>query len=495
MNKSELLANLSADRDAHVALLQRFIQAPSPNPPGETLEAANVLAEYLASFGVLVERVCPDGDTRPNLVCDFVVGPALIERGLGGQAAGDGGDGGKGLEGGNGGEEGRTDSALPESRPGSAPRVIMNGHLDVFPVDASRDGEWTHGGPWSGFNDGTYIHGRGGVDMKAGTAASVIAYAYLFRHREQFARTGGKGSVALTLVSDEETGGRYGSRWLLEQGGSDSSVEADGGGRRGGDTDRDKDRWKGDVMINAEPGGLQSIRFGEKGTLRITFTITCKGVHGAYTHLSEGANRIAARFVIRLVEVVESIVPDWDDEIKRQLSKEEVRRTIDEIMGPGAVDSVMKPTVNIGTINGGIKVNMIPDRCVLEADIRLPIGLVKEVVLKKIDELMQGEFATSVSYAVQEAASNPPSHCSPNHDMVKALENAAHTVTGRKPVAIPSLGATDAKFWRYHGVPAYVFGVSPETMAAAVDERVSVDEFLAVVRTHALAVWEFLGGE
>jgi acetylornithine deacetylase/succinyl-diaminopimelate desuccinylase-like protein len=66
--------------------------------------------------------------------------------------------------------------------------------------------------------------------------------------------------------------------------------------------------------------------------------------------------------------------------------------------------------------------------------------------------------------------------------------------SGKKPVAIPSLGATDCKFWRYHGVPAYVFGVSPETMAAR-DESVSVEEFLTVVKTHALAAWEYLGGK
>lgn len=59
---------------------------------------------------------------------------------------------------------------------------------------------------------------------------------------------------------------------------------------------------------------------------------------------------------------------------------------------------------------------------------------------------------------------------------------------------IPSLGATDCKFWRYEGVPAYFFGVSPEGMASR-DESVSAEEFLRVVRTHALAAWEYLGGE
>jgi acetylornithine deacetylase/succinyl-diaminopimelate desuccinylase-like protein len=78
--------------------------------------------------------------------------------------------------------------------------------------------------------------------------------------------------------------------------------------------------------------------------------------------------------------------------------------------------------------------------------------------------------------------------------MVEILARKAEEVTGKKPLAIPSLGATDCKFWRHNDVPAYVFGVSPETMAV-VDESISVDEFIAVVKTHALAAWEYLEGE
>lgn len=452
MDKAKFLEQITADAESHIELLQRFIQAPSPNPPGNTAAAAQVLREYLSARGVETEIIAPDGPEKPNFVAEFDVSGGV----------------------GTGRENEGLDKDGSTKGSGSGPRVILNGHLDVFPVDASQDSRWTHGGPWSGHYDGTHIFGRGGVDMKAGTAASVIAYAYLHQHRQHLRRK--HSSVALTVVSDEETGGKFGSRYLLER-------------------DEARENWKGTVMINAEPGGLQSIRFGEKGTLRMTFTIATLGVHGAYMHLSEGANRIAAGLIGRLVKVVEGIEPEWDDEVRKQLEREEVRKVIDEIMGKGAHMSVFRPTVNIGTMHGGIKVNMIPDRCVFEADIRLPIGLLKEVVLTRIDELLWDEFPTTAKYEVQEAASNPPSHCSPSHEMMTALADAAEMVTGRRPLAIPSLGATDAKFWRYHHVPAYVYGVGPETMAAAVDERVNVKEFLSVMRTHALAVWRFLDGE
>ena len=168
--------------------------------------------------------------------------------------------------------------------------------------------------------------------MKAGTAASVIAFAYLHQCRGLLNRRqkeGGGGSVALTIVSDEETGGKFGSRYLLEN-------------------EAQEDRWKGDVMTNAEPGGLQSIRFGEKGTLRITFTARTKGVHGAYTHLSEGANRIGARLIQRLL-TIEDIEPELDPDVKKHMARPEVREVVDEIMGQGAAEILLKLTVNIGT--------------------------------------------------------------------------------------------------------------------------------------------------
>ena len=43
-------------------------------------------------------------------------------------------------------------------------------------------------------------------------------------------------------------------------------------------------------------------------------------------------------------------------------------------MGDGAADAMLIPTVNIGTIKGGVKINMIPSECTFEAEIRIPIG-------------------------------------------------------------------------------------------------------------------------
>lgn len=212
-NKSELLDAIDSDKETHTRLLQEFVRAASPNPPGNTSEAATVLTHYLTSQGIPFEIIEPQPG-QPNVVSEF------------------------------------------QGQKGPGPRVVLNGHIDVLAVAKGNDG-WDRD-PWSGDLDDGRIHGRGVVDMKSGTASLVIAYSYLFARKESLC-----GSVALCAVSDEETGGRWGTAFLLQQ---------------------DKHRWGGDVMLSAEPSG-HTVRFSEKGTLRLSGSVTTKGALGAYLNL------------------------------------------------------------------------------------------------------------------------------------------------------------------------------------------------------------------
>lgn len=442
-SKEALLASIDASKAKSTKLLQDLIRAASPNPPGDTLAAAEVITRYLDGHNVPHSTISPDGPNRPNIVSTF----SLHNRSNKGDVA--------------------------------AERVVLNGHLDHFPVDPAEIPKWSHGGPYSGHHDTEkgFIYGRGGVDMKAGTAAMAIVYAHLYANLDGAsitANSNNNDSLTLTIVSDEETGGKYGAKHLLYD-------------------HPDKETWRGTVMLNAEPGGVNSIRFAEKGTLRITFIIRTLGAHGAYLHLSEGANRIAARFITALLSVEDLEPPELPNEIRDLVKSYKVRRAMDKVMGDGAGDLALKTTVNIGVLKGGVKVNTIPSSCEVQADIRLPIGMTKEFVLSHIQQHILGDFP-EVQMIVQEAASNPSSWCDPHHEIVGLLKTNAEDIVGGEIVPIPGLGATDTKFWRYVGVPAYVFGISPETMAG-VDERVIVEEFLEVVRVHAATVWDYLVGE
>lgn len=429
MSKETLLSALESEKDHSIHFLQTLLRAPSANPPGNTVTAARVVSNFLAHHGIPFEIIEPKEDA-PNVVSHF--------------------------------------STTSTSSRSAGPTLVLNGHLDVFPV--GDDERWEHD-PWGGEIADGRVYGRGVVDMKAGLAATIIAYGMLHRFRSSLPPC----TIVLEAVSDEETGGKWGSKYLVND-------------------DEQAPLWRGDVVMNAEPTGLQSVRFGEKGTLRLVFVVETKGAHGAYTHLDEGAVRIAARLIGVLVERIENFT-DFilDPETAGLLKRKDVRDTVDEIMGPGAAENVARPTVNIGTIRGGTKVNVVPSSCTFELDVRIPIGLTQTPILALIDEILEGDFPKA-RYEVVQAASNPPNHCSPFHPLVTAIADNAEQTLGRRPLPIPSLGATDAKHWRYLGVPAYSFGVSPEGEAMR-DESVALKDFLNLTKVLAGAAWDFLEGE
>jgi succinyl-diaminopimelate desuccinylase len=100
--------------------------------------------------------------------------------------------------------------------------------------------------------------------------------------------------------------------------------------------------------------------------------VKTEGAHGAYVRRSKGAIRVAAALIEEFA-VVEDIIPDLDKGLVEYMQQEEVRVAVDEAMGKGAVDYIFKCTLNVGVINGGLKVNMIPGHCAFETDIRLPV--------------------------------------------------------------------------------------------------------------------------
>ncbi|KAK0262843.1 hypothetical protein LTS09_002818 [Friedmanniomyces endolithicus] len=420
---ADLLRLIESERTAQLEFLQSLIRTPSPNPPGDTRDAIRLVQKYLHDHGVDSRIIAPLSEA-PNLV-------SVISQ---------------------------------SSSPSTRRRLVLNGHIDCFPV-ADAD-QWRRD-PYSGDIEDGFIHGRGVVDMKAGTAASIIAFTYLHRFQSQLA-----GQCALEVVSDEETGGKYGTRYLLEE-------------------DEGKEMWRGDCVLNAEPGGLGSIRFAEKGTLRMTFVVETLGGHGAYLHRDEGAIRIVTRLIERLIGLETLRGEGVDPDLEQYVERADVRAVANNIMGEGAAASMLKPTVNIGTISGGVKFNMIPSSCTFEVDIRLPLGLKAETILSAIDDLLSD--IPEASYTVQAAASNPAASSPIEHELVALIQRNAEMVGGITPLPIVSLGATDCKHFRYRGVPAYTYGSSPETMAER-DERVSVREFLQTIRVHTLAAWEYLGG-
>jgi succinyl-diaminopimelate desuccinylase len=292
--------------------------------------------------------------------------------------------------------------------------------------------------------------------MKAGTSASVFTFHYLYRVREHL-----KGKLTLTAVSDEETFGPWGARYLMDH----AEVH-------------------GDCLLNGEPSSPLTVRFGEKGPLWLKITVQTKGAHGAYTHLSPSATKLAAKLIIDLEELT-ALEPSVPIDVADALAG--AAAAIDEAQGAGAKDILQRVTVNIGVIHGGLKVNIVPGTCVIEADIRLPAGMAKDQVMAAVHRIL----ARYPEATMEEINFSGPSVCDPNHEMV-GIVRANATALGRPaPTPIVSLGGTDARLWRQRGIPAFVHGPFPRGMAQA-DEHVEIEEYLHIVRMHVLSAFDYL---
>jgi len=337
---------------------------------------------------------------------------------------------------------------------GPGRHLVLNGHIDVFPVGDHE--HWTQP-PWSGAVADGRIWGRGVADMKCGTTASIWTFIYLHRLREQL-----KGKLTLTAVSDEENFGPWGARYLMEH----------------------HPEVHGDCCLNGEPSSPWTIRFGEKGPLWLRFTIDTRGAHGAYTHASPSATRIAARLVAALEELEQIDTPPPGN-VGAIL--EHSAAATDKALGKGAADIVQRITLNIGQIHGGLKVNTNPGRCVVEADVRFPVGLDRQVV----SDAVAGICARFPEVSMEEMNFQPPSWCDPEHEMVGILQDNVERLRGFRPDPVVSLGGTDTRLWRYRDIPAYVYGPSPTGMGSG-DEQVPVEDFLHVLRTHLLSAWDYL---
>lgn len=411
--REQVLSWIRKDEDELIAFFRDFVRAPSPNPPGDTREAMALVTRFMEREGLPFREVTAEPHL-PNLHASF-------------------------------------DCA----RPGR--HLLFNGHVDVFPIGNAA--AWERD-PWSGDLVDGRVHGRGSADMKGGTTAALFAYRYLSRLRDQL-----PGKLTLMVVSDEETGGTLGSKYLIDTLG---------------------DAVMGDCLLSGEPGGVGTIRFAEKGILQFHIEIRTRGAHGPYAHLSPSAIRIAGRIMEEL-DRVKSIRADLPEAVARRISGEEARAVMDATMGEGTADVMAAVSMNVGMIRGGTKINMVASDCTMEVDIRVPVGVDRDAVI----EMVRGIVASHPGTEIRNVFGGPPLFSDPDHEMASIIAGNVRALGYAEPIRIPMFAASDCRLWRERGVPAFVYGTSPRNVSAP-NESALVEEFLHVVRVHTLSALDYL---
>jgi succinyl-diaminopimelate desuccinylase len=393
------------------ALAQSLVDAESPNPPGDVSLPLTVAANYLEENGIPFARVSIDAANRKV---------NLVARVLG-------------------------------EHPG--PHLVMNAHLDVFPMpESASDIASRQARKLGGPEEDDIVRGRGAVDMKSGAAVFMVIMKLLNQRRHEL-----HGQATLCLVCDEETFGPYGSRALLDL----------------------YPELAGDALLSTEPSSLSVVRVGERGFMWGTVEFIGKGGHGAYPGGDQSPIEKTAAFIKALRE---AIPEDWGD-----VKKEDSPTVSQSLLAPSGKSFVDFPSLNFGKIGGGIKVNMQPDRCLLEVDIRVPIGQRTADFAKIVTDIAESYGGT---YRLDN--SGEPNRSDENDRLFRIIKKAVKDVTGSSPSFAVGLGCTDARLWRYRGVPAAVYGPDPSTMAKN-EEAMTLSDLVTIANVHYQTACEYLG--
>jgi acetylornithine deacetylase/succinyl-diaminopimelate desuccinylase-like protein len=343
--------------------------------------------------------------------------------------------------------------------------LLVHGHLDVVPADAS---EWSvH--PFSGAVQDGYLWGRGAVDMKD-MLAMTIAVA------RQFQRDGviPPRDVVFAFLADEEAGGAQGSHWLIEH---------------------RPDLFEGCTEAVSEVGGfsltvreghrLYLVQTAEKGMAWMRLRARARAGHGSMVHednavtaLCEAVVRLGKhRFPLVMTDAVQDFLTAVGAETGLDFSGDDLEGAVAKLGGVARmVGATLRDTANPTMLDAGYKANVIPSTAEAVVDCRVLPGR-QAAFEREVDELLGPDITR------EWVVNLPPVETTFDGDLVTAMAAAIRQEDpGARTIPYMLSGGTDAKAFSRLGMRCFGFAplrLPPDLDFAAlfhgVDERVPVN--------------------
>jgi acetylornithine deacetylase/succinyl-diaminopimelate desuccinylase-like protein len=158
------------------------------------------------------------------------------------------------------------------------------------------------------------------------------------------------------------------------------------------------------------------------------------------------------------------------------------------------------PTVSAGTvISGGTKVNVIPESCEAEVDVRMTPGITEEQVLGEFNSIinrMKNE-STSFSATAEVFAYAPSAEIPADHPVVQAARKATELVVGKSPTLGAGSGTNDGVYLICDAgvpvIPGFGPGDHESSHAHGADENVRISDLMNFAKIYALTLMFSLG--
>src|SRR5258706_3131657 len=434
-----------AAEDEAIAMLSRYIQIDTTNPPGNEIKAAQF---FKAIF---------DNENIESRIIESQPGRGSICARL----KGDG-----------------TKKAL----------VLLN-HMDVVPAEASL---WKEP-PFSGVIKDGVIWGRGSLDDKGAAIMELAAMLALKRQNISL-----RGDLIFLGTADEEAGGALGAGYVLnkhfELFEDVGLVFNEGGGIRVDETGRAR---------------LYNVSVAEKTPLWLKLTASGTPGHGSTPSGNMAVNKLITALSrvmsyqtpIRVVPEVQQYYADtaMNEAPERRERYMDLRKALEdpifraEFLKDPRNSGNVRNTIAITGVKGSDKTNVIPAFATAELDVRLLPGEAPDAFINELRKVVADE---SIKFEV--LLSFPAATSPPHPEALKVISEFARSHDPGALVVAPLVrGFTDCHFFREKAIPCLGFmphrsTPSSEGLVHGVDERASLESLRVGIRAMFEIVSKFV---
>jgi acetylornithine deacetylase/succinyl-diaminopimelate desuccinylase-like protein len=412
-----------------MSTMSRYVQFDTTNPPGNELPAAEWLRDQI------IQR---------DITRDVTLYEPFPNRGL-----------------------------LIARIPGGEPLkpLMINHHMDVV---AAEPAQWTHP-PFGGVIADGFVWGRGTLDTKSLGVVFVLALESLIKEGVKFRRP-----IVMTAVPDEEAGGS-GMKWLVEN--HAAAI----------DPEWVWDEGSGGLKGMFGPRIMFAVAVAEKTVQWLKLIAAGDPGHGSMPH-NNNANVTLVNVLKRIADsprplrvnatvaamfrAIASTQSFPASLVLRNLSNPlALWLASKRLTGDHLTNALLRDTISLSMLQSGYKVNVIPERAEASLDARLLPETDPDEFVRWLEARINDDRIKIESLQI-----SPPSGVAPlDNPFYQAVTHAVNRhVPGAGVFPLLMSGATDGRYWRMRGYPAYGFGPCilerhDVGRVHGIDERISAD--------------------
>lgn len=355
---------------------------------------------------------------------------------------------------------------------GAAAPLLMYGHADVVTAENQ---QWQFP-PFSGVIEDGFLWGRGALDMKGALAMMLSA---LLRLKREGATP--SGDLVFAVVSDEENGGVYGAKYLVEEHAGLFTGINYAIGEMGGFTMRFGGKRFYPIMIS------------EKQRCSLEVTVRGVGGHGsmpvrgeAMAKLAEVLHRLDTRRlpvhitppVKMAIEALAGNMPFPAGRVLSLLLQPRLTDVVLKLLGDRGkfFDPLLHNTVCATSVRAGDMINVIPAEARVTLDGRMVPGFCQAEFVREVEALIGEGANIEVTYYCAGPLSVDLGLFETLSGILKMFDSQA------LPIPFAGIGVSDARFFSKLGIQTYGFtpmmlpeGIDFARLVHGADERVPLE--------------------